>query len=55
MFGKAESEDVKLLMGIPGVNYYTALLLTSEIGDLSRFSSANKLVSWLGLAPMPPG
>ena len=47
----AESEDVKLLMGIPGVNYYTALLLTSEIGDFSRFSSANKLVSWLGLAP----
>ena len=46
-----ESEDVKLLMGIPGVNYYTALLLTSEIGDFSRFSSANKLVSWLGLAP----
>ncbi|NOR77649.1 MAG: transposase [Methanophagales archaeon] len=47
----AESEDVKLLMGIPGVNYYTALLLTSEIGDFSRFSKANKLVSWLGLAP----
>lgn len=47
----AESEDVKLLMGIPGVNYYTALLLTSEIGDFSRFSNANKLVSWVGLAP----
>jgi transposase len=47
----AESEDVKLLMGIPGVNYYTALLFTSEIGDFSRFSNANKLGSWLGLAP----
>jgi transposase len=38
----AECEDVKLLMGISGVNYYTALLLTSEIGDFRRFSSANK-------------
>jgi Transposase and inactivated derivatives len=47
----AESEDVKLLIGIHGVNYYTALLLTGEMGDFSRFSSANKLVSWLGLAP----
>ncbi|RLF43102.1 MAG: IS110 family transposase [Thermoplasmata archaeon] len=46
-----ESEGVKLLMGIPGVDYYTALLFTSEIGDYSRFSSANKLISWLGLAP----
>jgi transposase len=45
-----ESEDVKLLTGIPGVDYYTALLLTSEIGDYSRFSSANKLISWLGWA-----
>jgi len=46
-----ESEDVKLLMSIPGVDYYTALLFTSEIGDYSRFSSANTLTSWLGLAP----
>ena len=46
-----ESEDVKLLMGIPEVDYYVALLFTSEIGDYSRFSSANKLISWLGLAP----
>jgi transposase len=46
-----ESEDVKLLMGIPGVDYYIALLFTSEIGDYSRFSNANKLISWLGLAP----
>ncbi|MFZ2071072.1 MAG: hypothetical protein WAV32_05680 [Halobacteriota archaeon] len=41
----AESEDVKLLVGIPvpGVNYYTALLLTSEIGDFSRRSLQNKV------------
>lgn len=46
-----ESDDVRLLMGIPGVDYYTAMLFTSEIGDITRFSSAGKLVSWLGLAP----
>ena len=44
-------EDVKLLMTIPGVDYYTALLFVSEIGDISRFPGANKLVSWLGLVP----
>jgi transposase len=46
-----ESEDVRLLMTMPGVDYYTAMLFISEIGDIGRFSNANKLVSWLGLAP----
>jgi transposase len=46
-----ESDDVKLLMTIPGVNYYTALLFISEIGVIERFPESNKLVSWLGLAP----
>ncbi len=46
-----ESEDVKLPMSIPGVDYYTAMLFTSEIGDMQRFSSASKLVSWLGMVP----
>jgi transposase len=46
-----ESEDVKLLMTIPGVDYYTAMLFVSEIGDITRFSEAKKLISWLGLTP----
>jgi transposase len=46
-----ESDDVKLLMTIPGVDYYTAMLFVSEIGDITRFSESNKLVSWLGLVP----
>jgi transposase len=46
-----ESEDVRLLMSMPGVDYYTALLFTSEVGDVKRFSSSSKLVNWLGLAP----
>jgi transposase len=46
-----ESEDVRLLMTIPGVDFYTALLFLSEIGDVGRFVNSNKLISWLGLAP----
>lgn len=46
-----ESEDVKLLMTIPGVDYFTAMLFVSEIGDIGRFARSSKLISWLGLAP----
>lgn len=46
-----ESDDVRLLMTIPGVDFYTAMLFTSEVGDIHRFPSASKLVSWIGLAP----
>jgi transposase len=27
------------------------MLIASEIGDISRFSTAGKLVSWCGLCP----
>jgi transposase len=44
-------EDVKLLMTILGVGYYTALLVKSEIGDINRFSDGDKLCSYAGLVP----
>jgi transposase len=44
-------EQAKLLMTMPGVDYYAAMVLLSEIGDVRRFSSDEKLVSWVGLAP----
>jgi len=44
-------EDARLLMTMTGVSHYGALLLVSEIGDITRFPSANKLVSWAGLCP----
>lgn len=44
-------KDIRLLMTIPGIDFYSAMLIVSEIGDLTRFSSSSKLVSWLGLAP----
>jgi transposase len=43
--------DVKLLMTIPGVGYYTALLIKSEVGDINRFSDGDKLCSYAGLVP----
>jgi transposase len=44
-------ERVRLLMTMPGLDYFAASLLVAEICDISRFSSDKKLVSWAGLAP----
>ncbi len=46
-----DREEIKLLMSIPGIDYYSAVLIDSEIGDISRFPSHNKLASWVGLVP----
>ena len=42
---------VDLLLGFTGIDYYGALLLLYEIGDITRFSNPKKLVAWVGLAP----
>ncbi len=47
----SDSEEIRLLMSIPGIDYYSAVLINSEIGDISRFPSHNKLASWAGLVP----
>jgi transposase len=41
----------QLLQTIPGVGPLIGLTFASEIGDVSRFSSASKLVGYAGLAP----
>jgi len=46
-----ENADAKLLTTIPGIGYYSALLLISEIGDINRFPSAKQLCSYAGLVP----
>ena len=43
--------NARLLMTIPGISYYSALMITAEIGDIRRFSSAKQLVSYGGLNP----
>jgi len=44
--------ETNLLLGIPGIGHYTALLLFAEIADIKRFSEPKKLLSFAGLAPM---
>jgi transposase len=46
-----EDEDSRLLMTIPGIGYYSALLIKSEIADIDRFQDAAHLVAYAGLAP----
>jgi transposase len=46
-----EDENARLLMTIPGVGYFSALTISAEIGDISRFSDAEKLCSYAGLVP----
>ncbi len=46
-----EDESTRLLMTIPGVGYYSALLILSEIGDINRFPDSHHLCSYAGLTP----
>jgi transposase len=45
------SEEVKRLMTIPGVDATVALSIVAAVGDFGRFSSPQRLVSYLGLNP----
>ena len=49
-----ENEDAKLLMTIPGVGYFSALAISAEIGDISRFSNAEKTVQLCGTCSIDP-
>jgi transposase len=44
-------EEVKRLMTIPGIDATVALSIVAAVGDFRRFSSPDKLVSYLGLNP----
>jgi transposase len=45
------NEDANLLMTIPGISFYSALLIVSEIGEIGRFDDSASLVAYAGLAP----
>ncbi len=50
--GLAKSNpDAELLMSMPGIGLYSALLILAEIGEIGRFKYSDQLVSWAGLAP----
>lgn len=46
-----DRKDVKLLMTIPGVDFYTALGIAGEIGDIHRYPTMAHLASDAGLVP----
>ena len=45
----AASNELRLLQTIPAVGAFTALLVKAEVGDFSRFPSADKLSAYAGL------
>lgn len=47
---KAEA-NARLLSTIPGVGYYSALVIASEIGDISRFPHSDNLCAYAGMVP----
>jgi transposase len=38
-----DDEDIELLMTIPGMGYYTSLLVKAEVGDVNRFSTGEQV------------
>lgn len=43
--------EIRRLMTVPGVNVQTAATFMASVGDIRRFPSARRLVSYLGLDP----
>lgn len=48
----ASLPETQLLMSIPGVSFYSSLLITAEIGEIGRFDEDKELVSYAGLDPV---
>jgi len=42
---------VWILLSVPGISVYSALVILSEIGDITRFPSAKHLASFIGIVP----
>ena len=46
-----QDQDMQNLETIPGIGYFSAALIKSEIMDVKRFASFNRLCAYSGLAP----
>ncbi|HSA76359.1 MAG TPA: IS110 family transposase [Nitrosarchaeum sp.] len=46
-----DSQDVKILISMTGIDIFSAMLISTEIVDIQRFSTPWKLVSYAGLSP----
>jgi len=45
------SEEIRRLMSVPGVNLISAATFVATVGEISRFPTPRKLVSYVGLDP----
>jgi transposase len=46
-----KDEDVQLMRTVPGIGLVTAAVVKAEIGDISRFVSAENLAAYVGASP----
>jgi transposase len=44
-------EQAQLLQSMPGIGHYSALAITSRIGNIERFKQADSLANYFGLTP----
>ena len=49
---KIYKENYDLLVSVPGIACLTAMILLTELGDISRFKNLDNLCSFIGLVPM---
>jgi transposase len=47
----SKTEPVKRLMTLPGVGFILAVVISNEIGDVSRFATPQRLASYAGMVP----
>jgi transposase len=45
-------KETQLLMTIPGISHYSALVIYAEIGEIDRFDRAKEVVRYVGLNPV---
>jgi transposase len=45
----------QVLMTLPGIGPFTAMVIIAETGDITRFPTARKLAAWAGLTPTVRG
>jgi transposase len=46
-----KNDSIQLLMTIPGIGYYSALMILGEIGEINRFQDSHHLCAYAGLVP----
>jgi len=49
--GDDRTEDIAICISVPGISSTAAMTILAEVGDVRDFASADRLVSWAGLAP----